>query len=264
MIEVRNAETRADQNGFTLVEMLVAMAISSIMLAVIVVTYQSQAQSHMTQQEVVDMHQNARAALDLMAREIRMAGLDPTGNAGAGIYAAGATSAYLHFSRDFTGGESDGADNDSDGTIDEADEWYDGAVGTGNEEIEYRLSNDANNDGVADGFPCSLQRRVSISTSPGSPWQNVADNIEALNFVYLDASSAVIPAPVSSANLANIRSIQVTIIARSNNPVMMRKFTDRNVYANQQGTVLLNKSASPDTVRRIELTTTIQCRNLGL
>ena len=49
-----------------------------------------------------------------------------------------------------------------------------------------------------------------ITTSPGSPWQTVADNIEALNFVYLDPDGA----PFTPGNLDDIRSIQVTIIAR--------------------------------------------------
>lgn len=251
---------KKENRGFTLVELLVAMAISSIMLAAILVTYQSQAKTHMTQQEVVDMHQNARAAMDLMAREIRMAGLDPTGNAGAGIYPNGATSSYLHFSRDFTGGESDGSDNDSNGSIDDSGEWYDGSIGANNEQIEYKLTSDTNNNGVADGFPCRLGRQVS----GGGGFQWVAENIEVLNFVYLDASGTPIPTPVTAANLPSIRSIQVTLIARSDDPVTMRKITDRTVYTNQQGAVLLDKSANPDTIRRIQLSTTIQCRNLGL
>lgn len=236
---------RNDHNGFTLVELLVAMAISSIMLAVIVVTYQSQAQTHITQQEVVDMQQNARAAMDLMTREIRMAGLNPTGNAGTGTPKSMITAAdanCLEFGMDMSG---DGDTNDT------------------NEQYRYKLTNDGTSacgdgNGIADSFPCALGRRT------GGGLQVVADNIEALNFAYLDANGAVIPTPVSAANLPNIRSVQVTLIARADNPVMMRKATDRKVYKNQQGTILLDKSASPDTVRRLELSTTIQCRNLGL
>ncbi len=246
---------KSNRNGFTLVELLIAMAISSIVLGVIVVTYQSQAKTHMTQQEVVGMHQNARAAMDLMTREIRTVGLDPTGNGGAGVYSGGAQAGYLHFSRDFTVSRLNGQDDDSDGEVDETDEWADGTIGTtGGEDIDYRLSNDSDGDGVADGFPCTLQRK----SLP------LAENIEVLNFVYLDADGGVIASPVPDARLADIRSIQVTLIARTDDPVMMRKASDSNVYRNQQGTVLLDKSSNPDTVRRILLTTEVRCRNMGL
>lgn len=249
---------RNSSSGFTIAELMVAMAVASIMMVMIYSSYQSQVQSYTTQQELVNMNQNARAALFLLEREIRLAGADPTGNAGAGIITA--TSSYLHFDRDITGGESDSVDNDHDGTADDPDEWYNGTAGDPTEEIEYQLTNDANNDGVADGFPCGLGRQVSGAGG----FALVADNIEALNFVYRDAAGNVIAAPVSAANLGNIRSIQVTIIARTDTPVMMRRNIDTNVYTNQQGTTVLNLAANTGKSHRILLTTEIRCRDLGL
>ena len=249
---------RNDSSGFTLIELMVSMAVASIMMAAIYASFQSQVQSHMTQQEVVGMNQNARAVLFLMEREIRLAGTDPTGSSGAGIIAA--TSSYLHFDRDITGGETDSVDNDHDGTPDDPDEWYNGRADDPTEEIEYQLTNDADNDGIADGFPCGLGRQVSGAGG----FAVVAGNIEALNFVYRDAAGNVIATPVSPANLDNIRSIQVTIIARTDSPVMMRRTTDTSVYTNQQGTTVLDLSANADKVRRYLLTTEIRCRDLGL
>jgi type IV pilus assembly protein PilW len=249
---------RNDSGGFTLIELMVAMAVASIMMAVIFSSYQSQVQSRITQQETVDMNQNARAALLLMEREIRLAGTDPTGNAGAGFIAA--TSSQLHFNRDITGGESDSIDNDHDGTVDDPDEWYNGSATDANEEIEYRLTNDANGDGIADGFPCGLGRQVSGA----GPFSIVADNIEALNFVYLDASGTVIPTPVASNRLGDIRSIEVTIIARTDAPVMMRRALDTNIYTNQRSQTVLDLSGNTAKQRRLRLTTTIRCRDLGL
>ncbi len=242
------------QNGFTLVELLVAMAISSIIMGAILVTYQTQAKTHMTQQETVDMHQNARAAMDLMVREIRTAGLDPSRNAGAGIVAA--TSTYLHFTRDFDGGQSDGIDNDQDGSTDENDEWYDGIIGApgSNEEIEYQVL-----------YNATLKKMVlGRQANLAGGFAPVAANIEVLNFVYLDSDGNVIGTPVTASNLPNIRSIQVTLIARSDDAVQTHKTTDRTVYRNLQGDIILDKSGSPDTARRTLLSTTIQCRNLGL
>ena len=74
--------------GFTLIELLIAMAISGIVLAGITTAFQTQVRNNVTQQMVVDMHQTIRGAMYIMQREIRMAGYDPTGNAGAGILVA--------------------------------------------------------------------------------------------------------------------------------------------------------------------------------
>jgi type IV pilus assembly protein PilW len=70
------------QKGFTLVEMLIAMAVGLIMMAAIYTAYQNHQRSHVTQQLVVDMQQNARAAMALMKREIRMMGYDPAATDG--------------------------------------------------------------------------------------------------------------------------------------------------------------------------------------
>ncbi len=52
-----------NKKGFTLVELLVAMAISTMVMAAIYSTYHVQLRSHITQQTVVEMQQNARAAM---------------------------------------------------------------------------------------------------------------------------------------------------------------------------------------------------------
>ena len=73
------------QKGFTLVELLIAMVVASIVMASIYAVYRSQTAAHRTQQLVVQMQQNIRAALYLLEREIRMAGYsitDPPAAAG--------------------------------------------------------------------------------------------------------------------------------------------------------------------------------------
>ncbi len=60
--------------GLTLVELLVVLAVSSILMAAIFGTFISQQKSYATQDQVVEMHQTLRAAIDRMTREIRMAG----------------------------------------------------------------------------------------------------------------------------------------------------------------------------------------------
>ena len=60
--------------GLTLIELLVAMAISGILIAALYRTFIGQHRTYTVQEEVVDMQQNARVAINRMMREIRMAG----------------------------------------------------------------------------------------------------------------------------------------------------------------------------------------------
>ena len=66
------------QKGFTLIELMVAMAISGMLMAVVAMAYTGQSRSNTTVQDVSSLQQDMRSALQIMAREIRMAGYDPT------------------------------------------------------------------------------------------------------------------------------------------------------------------------------------------
>lgn len=74
--------------GFSLVELLIALFISSVMAVAIFNLFIAQNKSFSVQDQVTEMQQNIRAALSIMVKEIRMAGYDPTGKAGAGIVTA--------------------------------------------------------------------------------------------------------------------------------------------------------------------------------
>jgi prepilin-type N-terminal cleavage/methylation domain-containing protein len=60
--------------GLTLIELLIAMAISAILIAAIYRTFILQQKTYTVQEQVVDMQQNVRVAINRMMREIRMAG----------------------------------------------------------------------------------------------------------------------------------------------------------------------------------------------
>ena len=62
-----------------MVELLVVLAVSYIVFTLMYQAYRVQLKSHTTQQELVEMQQNLRAALYLMEREIRMTGYAPEG-----------------------------------------------------------------------------------------------------------------------------------------------------------------------------------------
>jgi type IV pilus assembly protein PilW len=248
--------------GFTLVELLVALAISSIIMAIIYATYQAQLRTQLTQQQVVEMQQNARAAMFAIEREIRLAGYDPTDSGFPQITSAQTGS--ITFTMDIN----NGADDDLDGIVDELDERgmpnVDGDINDNLEQITYRLSNDAGGDGIADGLDCNLQRQHWDGAAMQS--SDISLNIDVLNFAYLDAggNNLVVGSAVPAGQLADIRSIQISIVARAGeNPRygLPNQNLDDKDYMNQQGAVIL--PAQNDNFRRIVLSADVLCRNLG-
>ena len=249
--------------GFTLVELLVAMAISSIIMGIMYASYQAQLKSQVTQQQVVEMQQNARAAMFALEREIRLAGYDPTESDVPQITSAQTGS--ISFTMDIN----NGVDDDLDGNIDEFNESgmpnVDGDINDNLEQITYRLSNDAGGDGIADGLNCNLQRQHWDGAAMQST--DIALNIDALNFAYLDAggNNLIVGGAVPAGQLADIRSVQISIVARAGKSPRHGRSNqnlDDQDYMNQQGAVIL--PAQNDRFRRIVLSTDVFCRNLGL
>lgn len=280
------------KKGFSLVELMAAMAVAAIVMTGIYTMYFTQTKSHVTQQAVVDMQQGIRLALFLLEKEIRMAGYDLTGSSNAGI--TNAQRASITFTMDVTGGETDGLDNDGDGNtdtadlkldndgldndgdalVDEDDEGDETAYGDGDvtdalEQVTYFLSNDADGDGIADSLDCNLQRQYwdGAAWQP-SPGADLAFNIDALNFVYLDDTGAPLDDDGNgnvTVSIPLIRSVQVTIVARAgqnSRQGLPNQKVDDKVYRNQQNQVIL--PSQDDRFRRNILTTEVSCRNLGL
>jgi type IV pilus assembly protein PilW len=210
-------------SGFSLIEILVAMAIGSIAMAAIFLAYQVQVTGKISQENVLDRNQDTRASLELIASDIRMAGCDPTGTASAGFVSATPTTLEVTMdTRSDTGNESDGDFSDP------------------GEHILYTLA--AGN---------IMRERVGIDPAGGV---ELTRNVDALNFVYLDTNSAV------TADLTAIRSVQISIVVHSTERGMTPSYTDNNPYLNQQGAVILTPPG--DTLQRVQLMTTVQCRNM--
>jgi type IV pilus assembly protein PilW len=60
--------------GFTLIELLISMALSGIVMSAIYTLFISQNRSYSIQEQVSEMQQNARVAMDRIVRDVRMAG----------------------------------------------------------------------------------------------------------------------------------------------------------------------------------------------
>jgi len=241
------------QKGVTLIELMVAMAIAGIVAAAMFAFQQAQTRSYVTQEVVTNMQQNARAAMHFMTSEIRMAGCDPTGNANARILKA--SSDHLEFSMDFSSDTTANPDQVIELNFDTEDS-HTFAFGLPNnytnqpgEHITYAL--EANGD---------LTREDHNSDTSAV----IAQNIDALDFVYLDEDGARIGGAADDLDpndLADIRSIQVTVLARSDVPGFMYRHTDTQTYRNPEGEDLVDPNPPNDNVRRILLSTEVRLRN---
>ena len=213
------------EKGFTMAELLVAMAIAGVVMAAVYSTYYSQQKSYVTQEQVAGMQQNLRAAIYIMERELRMAGYDPTGKADAGIVTANANSLTVTMDIDDAAGTGT-PDEDTDDT---------------SEDITYSL--------YTSGGIQKLGRK-SPSTANNQP---VAENIDALDFVYLNQNGQV------TTTLSQIRSVEVSLVARTSRGDP--GYLNNEVYQNQQGAPIYT---ADDNYRRKLLTVQVKCRNLGL
>ncbi len=70
---------RGGSRGFTLVELLVALAVVGVVLLTLTGLLQHGEQVYLFGTSRLEAHQNARVALDRLGRELRGAGIDPRG-----------------------------------------------------------------------------------------------------------------------------------------------------------------------------------------
>ena len=220
--------------GFTLVELLIAMAVCTIISGAIYAAYLVSNKSYIVQDNIVEVQQNIRIATNKLERAIRMAGYDPKQSAGAGFvtnfpspwntYGATTASQSIAFTSDIN----------ENGTIDLND----------TELIAYRFNGN------------NLQ---VFSTSTGAViWQTIAENIENLEFNYIldDGTSTINP---TTSELSRIRVVQISILGRTR--LQDPNFTNTQVYTTASG---VNWGPYNDGFRRRLVISTVKCRNLGL
>jgi len=92
---------RNRQNGFTLVELMVALVLTSLATIGLYQTYVSFSTSYDVQDQVAEMQQNLRVAMQRLVRDIRMAGYNQA--AGAGFLAMNAAQISFTVLNDTTG-----------------------------------------------------------------------------------------------------------------------------------------------------------------
>jgi len=236
-------------NGFTLIELLVVIAISGVLLTAIYSAFQWQHKNYHVQEQVAEMQQNLRAAMDIMSMEIRMAGYDPTGSGNFGI-----TNAAFNFIK-FTSDMNDNGNVDSNETISyslydfDSDSNLDLARDDGSgrqllaENIEYF--------GLAYAYDKDLDGNLEINSSNDVIWAIDTNNDGNLDYSIFDNS------PISPVALDRIRAVRIWILAKADKEDP--DFQNTNTY------VIGNQVITPnDKFRRRLLTGIVHCRNMGL
>lgn len=242
MITLDSTDKFGDKNsrGFTLVELMVVIAISIFVLGAIYAAYSAQQRAYIMQEQVAAMQQNIRAAMYTIVGDIRIAGFDPTSVAGAGFTTAQA--GQISFTQDANGDE-DTAD---------ANEMFD---------FGFSLADDVGRDGIpdidADGDGIPDARPLGRQVGGAGGYQAIAENIQAIEFRYLDSAGN------ATATLEDIRSVQISILARAGEPDF--NFVNTDTYLAASGATLWPPAAGvTDNYRRRLLITTVQCRNIGI
>jgi prepilin-type N-terminal cleavage/methylation domain-containing protein len=174
-----------NQQGFSLVELLVALAIAGTALAAVFTVYWSVTKSSTRNEVTADVLQNLRTSIVFIEQDLRMVGLDRFGTADAGFESVDATS--IRFT----------ADRNMSGAINDAD-LTDGIQEVDLERITYAYD--------------AATRRLRQCLSEGTPreaWDTVAENVQAFQLSYFDANDAALALPI--ADLTLIRSVAVTM-----------------------------------------------------
>jgi type IV pilus assembly protein PilW len=282
-------------SGFTLVELLIAITISSVVVGGAYGVFRGQQKAYTQQEQIADIQQNLRAGSFYLTNEIRLAGYSVTPGmikAGPGIF---------HIQMDIRDpAAADPGDVNNDGLIDQP-----------GEEVIYTVvrrnggalaPDDADGDGLPDTLtawgtpePAILARTDVFGTNQA---EALMENVEALSFAYafdndgdgypdrnagggiiwavdtdadgkldtvLDTNSDGVidindaeggAAQAIPGDFSSIRMVQMWLLVRS--PIPDNAFVDNKTYVIGEKRLQVN-----DSYRRRLLTAAVVCRNMG-
>ena len=172
---------KIDKKGFTAVELLISLAIMSMTLGSIYSLYMSFIRTCTKESVKIKLQQNVRSSLDMMIRDIRLAGLDPEGTGEFGIIAA--TPQRIKFT----------ADRDMDGELDIPN----AADGIDLPDLEYMEYEFDNSNGIV---RMSLYKPDGITKEMSD---TLVENVTGLTFSYFTSND------VTTSNLDDIRTVGI-------------------------------------------------------
>ena len=162
-----------NENGFTLIEIVMALLITSIVVGAVYSLFSQMTRSFTSQEVTAQVQQQLRLGVDFIARDIRATGFDPTGQTQAGILSATPTSFQFTADRDENGGLSELGEN-----------------------ITYT-------------FNAAAGRLERLDANSAFGTEVLVENVDVANsgFTYFDGSSP----PVATTDPDNIRTIVVAM-----------------------------------------------------
>jgi type IV pilus assembly protein PilW len=172
---------KIDKKGFTAVELLISLAIMSMTLGSVYSLYMSFIRTCTKESVKIKLQQNVRSSLDMMIRDIRLAGLDPEATGEFGIIAA--TPQRIKFT----------ADRDMDGELDIPN----AADGIDLPDLEYMEYEFDNSNGIV---------RMSLYKPDGTTKElsdTLVENVTGLTFSYFTSND------VTTSNLDDIRTVGI-------------------------------------------------------
>lgn len=168
----------AGARGFSLVEMLIAMAVGMVVLGAMYGVFNIQSKTLSNQEEIVAMQQSVRAGMDMIAREIGMAGYNPAGATFAGVTY---DTTQLRIMADLNGDQDTGDEN---------------------EDIVYKYYDENS------AYPYQIKRKTG-----GGDFQPFVENVQSFTFQYLKSDGIA-----TAATSAEVRQIRITITGRTAKP----------------------------------------------
>lgn len=237
--------------GFTLVELLVTVAIAGFILSAVYAVQIANMRAVNLEAERVEIQQGQRISLDFIVRELRMAGYDKAESDLPSI--VDARSNFIYFTAD----RNDDEDID-DGIATGANVDEHAAFCIYNSNIGRALgytSGSANDIGtVGAGEPLAIGHAHASNPSHG-----VFAPIEELEFFYTMADGTQTTTP-GVGQMDDIRRVVVTILARADTPDV--NWVDTLTYARPSGAAAWGPYN--DGFRRRLLSANIRFRNMGL
>lgn len=196
----KSYQQQSGQTGMTLVEILVAMTVSSLIASAVYSLFQTHQRIAVRQSQTSLMQQELLSSVALISEELRMCGFSAQGASGFGFshkpetgvpnFGRATTQTSVYCTQDWN----------ADGIVNES------GSGSLREHAGFRLN--VANDGSAKKIPDNVLRKYDTGAVH---WQPLSTGIGDLRFSYLDADGEIIIEPQT--HTRSIRGVRVQITA---------------------------------------------------